>query len=78
LGPIGMIMGSEEGSIIRNFIVPILLNIMFHAVIGRFQLELVIFITYFSTVIPFSSCFLSCRPFVVNATFSTGISGQIM
>jgi hypothetical protein len=33
----------------------ILLNIMFHTPMGRFQLELFIFITYFSTVVPFSS-----------------------
>ena len=46
---------------------------MFYASMGRFQLEL-IFITYFSTVVPFNSCvFLSCRPFVVNTTFSTGL-----
>ena len=29
---------------------------MFHAMIGRFQLELLICITYFSTVIPLTSC----------------------
>ena len=34
----------------------ILLNIMFHALMGRFQLELFIFITYFSTVVPLTSC----------------------
>ena len=45
-----------------------ILNIMFHAPMGRFQLELIYFITYFSAVVPFSSCvFLSCRPFVVSA-----------
>ena len=32
--------------------IPILLNIMSHAPMGRFQLELFIFITYFSTVVP--------------------------
>ena len=32
----------------------ILLNIMFHAPMGRFQLELFIFITYLSTVVPFN------------------------
>ena len=46
---------------------------MFHALMGRFQLELFIFISYFSTVVPLNSHFLSCRPFVVNATFSTGL-----
>ena len=45
---------------------------MFHAPMGRFQLEL---IYYFSTVVPSNSCvFLSCRSFVVN-TFSTGLVG---
>ena len=28
---------------------------------------------YFSTFVPLTSCFLSSRPFVVNATFSTGL-----
>ena len=28
---------------------------MFHALMGRFQLELFIFITYFSTVVPITS-----------------------
>ena len=35
----------------------ILLNIMFHRLMGRFQLELFIFITYFSTVVPFNVVF---------------------
>ena len=44
---------------------------MFRAPMGRFQLELIYYCTYFSTVVPSNSCvFLSCRPFVVN-TFST-------
>ena len=30
----------------------------------------------FFTVVPFNTCvFLSCRPFVVNTTFSTGLVG---
>ena len=29
---------------------------MFHALMGRFQLELFIFITYFSTVVALTSC----------------------
>ena len=47
----------------------ILVNIMFHAPKGRFQLEF-IFITYFSTVVPFNNrVFISCRPFVfINKT----------
>jgi hypothetical protein len=40
----------------------ILLNVMFHAPMGRFQLELIYYFTYFSTVIPSNICvFLSCR-----------------
>ena len=53
----------------------ILLNIMYHAPMGRFQLQLIYYFTYFSTVVPCNICvFLSCRPFVVN-TFSTGLVG---
>ena len=33
-----------------------LLNIMFHALMGRFQLEIFIFIAYFSIVVPLTSC----------------------
>ena len=40
---------------------------MFHAPMERFQLELICYFTYFSTVAPSKICvFLSCRPFVVN------------
>ena len=54
----------------------ILLNIMFHALMGRFQLELFYYFTYFSTVVPSNICvFLSPKPFVVNTTFSTGFMG---
>ena len=35
---------------------PILLSIIFHALMGRFQLELFICIIYFYTVIPLPSC----------------------
>ena len=53
---------------------PILLNIMFHPPMGRFQLELINL-----PIFPPSShsivVFLSCRPFVVNATFLTGLVG---
>ena len=43
---------------------------------GRFQLEIIYYFTYFSTIIPSNICeFLSCRPFVVNTTFSTGLVG---
>ena len=38
---------------------------MFYALMGRFQLELIYYFTYFSTVVPSSSCvFLSCRSFI--------------
>jgi hypothetical protein len=40
---------------------------MFHAPIGRFQLELIYYFNYFSTVLPSNICvFLFYRPFVVN------------
>ena len=40
------------------------------------HLELINYFTYFSTVIPSNSrVFLSCRPFVVNTTFSTSLMG---
>ena len=43
---------------------------------GRFQLALIYYFTYFSTLDPSIICvFLSCRPFVVNTTFSTGLVG---
>ena len=38
------------------FRISILLNILFHALMGRFQLQLFIFITYFSRVVPLTSC----------------------
>ena len=48
---------------------------MFHVPMGRFQLEFIYF-TYFSTAVPSNSfVFFSCRPFVVNTTFSTGLVG---
>ena len=38
--------------------------------------ELIYYFAYFPTVIPSnSSVFLSCRPFVVNTTFTTGLVG---
>ena len=53
----------------------ILLN-MFHAQMGRFKLELIYYFTYFFTVVPSNNCvFLSCRPFVVNTTFSNRFCG---
>ena len=48
-----------------------LLNIMFHALMGRFHLEL--FYLFFHRRPTHKLWFLSCRPFVVNATFSTGL-----
>ena len=52
------------------------INIMFHAPMGRFLLELIYYFTYFSTFVPSNICvFLSCRPFVLNTTFSTGLVG---
>ena len=53
----------------------ILLNIMFHAPMGRFQLELIYYFTYFSPLSHPMVVFLSCRPFAVNTAFSTGLVG---
>ena len=48
---------------------------MFLAPMGRFQLELMYYFTFFFTVVPSNICmFLFCRPFVV-ITFSTGLMG---
>ena len=42
---------------------------------GRFQLEFIV-VLLFSTVVPSNICmFLSCRPFVIIKTFSTGLVG---
>jgi hypothetical protein len=39
-------------------------------------MELIYYFTYFSTVVPSkSSVFISCRPYVVNTTFSTSFVG---
>jgi len=64
--------GSEKAAEVRKAVnVSILLNIMSVAPMGRFQLELIDYFTYFFTVVPSNSCvFLSRRPFVVK-TFST-------
>ena len=68
------ILQSMYTSITLNIAVLILLNIMLHALMGRFQLELIYYFTYFSTVVPSNICvFLSYRPFVVNTAFSTGL-----
>jgi hypothetical protein len=42
---------------------------MFHALMGRFQL----FYLFFHRRSTRRLCFLSCRPLIVNATFSTGL-----
>ena len=66
--------GDKPDKVNFSLFYSILLNIMFHALTGGFQLELFIFIIYFSTRHPTHKlCFLSCNPFVVNATFSTGL-----
>ena len=49
----------------------VLLNIMFHAPMGGFQLELIYYFTYFPLSSHLTVVFLSCRPFVVITTFST-------
>ena len=51
-----------------------LLN-MFDAPMARFQLEFIV-LPLFSTVVPSNICmFMSCRPFVVITTLSTGLVG---
>ena len=61
---------------LRLVYLSILLNIMFHAPMGRFQLELIYYFTYFSTVVPSNICvFHTCRSFVFN-TFSAGLVGD--
>ena len=43
---------------------------------NKVYLKLIYYFTYFSTVVSPNSCvFLSCRLFVVNTTFSTGLVG---
>ena len=54
----------------------LLLNIMFHAPMESFQLELIYYFTFFSTVVRSNICvILSSGPSVVNTTFSTGLVG---
>ena len=49
---------------------------MCHAPMGRLQLELIYYFTYFSTVVPTNSCvFLSCSLIVVNTIFLIGLVG---
>ena len=48
---------------------------MFYAPMGRFQLELIYYFTYFHRR-PIQRCvFHFCRSFVINMTFSTGLVG---
>ena len=49
---------------------------MFHAPMGRFQLELIYCFTFIFHRRPIQHLYVfSCRPFVVNKTFSTGLVG---
>ena len=49
---------------------------MFHAPMGRFQLELIYCFTFIFHCSPIEHfMFLSCRPFVVNTIFSIGLVG---
>ena len=58
----------------KSFKPSILLNITFHAPMGIFQLELIYFYYLLFHRRPIQCCvFLSCRPFVVNVTFSTSV-----
>ena len=51
----------------------ILLNIMFHASIGRFQLEIIYYFIYFLPSSHPFGCVGSCRPFVNLLTSSAGL-----
>ena len=43
-----------------------------YAPMGRFQLELIYYFAYFSTVVPSNICvFLSCKSFVENVVLTT-------
>ena len=73
-------MASVEGSTMRKFIVcNFHLNIntfKYHVSCtdGKILVRIILFLSpNFSTVVPITSCIFSCRPFVVNATFSTGL-----
>ena len=56
--------------------VSVLLNTMFMHRWEYFSWNNLLFYLFFFTVVPSNSCvFLSCRPFVVNTTFSTGLVG---
>jgi hypothetical protein len=55
-----------------------LLNIMFHAPMGRFQLELISYFTIFYRRPIQYLCFPPCMSFVVNTTFSTGLVGVVV
>ena len=49
---------------------------MFGEVKYNGDLELIYYSTYFFTIVPSNIfLFLSCRPFVFNTTFSTGLVG---
>ena len=48
----------QRAAVLNYTDISILLNIMFDAQMGRFQLELFICIAYFSTVVPLTSCVL--------------------
>ena len=48
---------------------------MFHAPMGRFCSELIYYFNFFTVVPSNSYVFLSCRPFIVNTIFPTGLVG---
>ena len=66
-------------SVLFNLFFSILLNIMFHAQIGKISVRINLLFYLFFTVVPFNTfVFLFYRPFVVNTTFSTtkGLQGR--
>ena len=69
-----MEVGRNRGTI-ENGHITVLVYIIFHASMRRFQSEIIYYFTYFSTVVPSNSyVFFSCRPFIVN-NFSAGLVG---
>ena len=57
-----------------NIIFTLVLFLLYITFLKASSVGLIYYFTYFSTAVPSNSCvFLSCRPFVANTTFSTGL-----
>ena len=62
-----------------DYLAYVFLNIMFHAMMGRFQFEskLELPFIYRFYVVPFSFCVLSCRPLVTSVTSLAGLGDTL-